>query len=200
MRWELLLLLLLSFSSFGQKQLEAQFITEKIDIDGNLTESVWSAQPELHPFIQIKPEPGKASKSNTSVQLRYDQDAIYFAFFCQDHPDSISKVLSLRDDYNPNCDIIGIFLDTYNDNKLAYQFFINPFGVQADAIENEITKMESEPVSGRLFVQDQHGKMYELFNGKPKQFFASRTQVKQRLNCLLTVQKPIYLCLHQTSN
>ncbi len=28
-------------------------------------------------------------------------------------------------------DSIGIKLDTYNDSKLAYQFFINPFGVQA---------------------------------------------------------------------
>ena len=35
----------------------------------------------------------------------------------------------------------------------------------------KITKMESEPVSGRLFVQDQHGKMYELVGGKPKLFF-----------------------------
>jgi glucose/arabinose dehydrogenase/mono/diheme cytochrome c family protein len=38
----------------------------------------------------------------------------------------------------------------------------------------KITKMESEPVSGRLFVQDQHGKMYELVNGKPKVFFDLR--------------------------
>lgn len=38
----------------------------------------------------------------------------------------------------------------------------------------KITKMESELVSGRLFVQDQHGKMYELVNGKPKVFFDLR--------------------------
>ena len=39
MRWELLLLLLLSFSSFGQKQLEARYTTEKISIDGILNET-----------------------------------------------------------------------------------------------------------------------------------------------------------------
>ena len=133
MRWELLLLLLLSFSSFGQKQLEARYTTEKISIDGSLNETAWAAQAEFSPFIQIKPEPGQPSKSSTSVQLLYDQDAIYFSFYCQDHPDSISKVLSLRDDYNPNCDIIGIFLDTYNDNQNGFYFGLTSRGVQLDA-------------------------------------------------------------------
>lgn len=35
----------------------------------------------------------------------------------------------------------------------------------------KITKMECEPVSGRLFVQDQHGIMYEIRDGKPNEFF-----------------------------
>jgi glucose/arabinose dehydrogenase/mono/diheme cytochrome c family protein len=39
----------------------------------------------------------------------------------------------------------------------------------------KITKMESEPNSGRLFVQDQHGKMYELVDGKPHVFFDLRS-------------------------
>jgi len=82
MRWELLFLFFIaSVHSFGQKQLEAKFTTEKISIDGMLNETSWSTEAELYPFIQIKPEPGQASKSNTSIQLLYDQDAIYFAFF-----------------------------------------------------------------------------------------------------------------------
>lgn len=129
----LLLLLLLSFSTYGQKQINAIRCNEKITIDGKLQEATWSKNPEFSPFIQIKPEPGKPSKSQTSIQLCYDQDAIYFAFYCQDPPDSISKVLSLRDDYNPNCDIIGIFLDTYNDNQNGFYFGLTSRGVQLDA-------------------------------------------------------------------
>ena len=128
-----LLLLLLSFSTYGQKQINAIRCNEKITIDGKLQEATWSKNPEFSPFIQIKPEPGKPSKSQTSIQLCYDQDAIYFAFYCQDPPDSISKVLSLRDDYNPNCDIIGIFLDTYNDNQNGFYFGLTSRGVQLDA-------------------------------------------------------------------
>lgn len=132
MRWQIILLLL-SFHSYGQKQLNAVRCTEKITIDGQLQESAWSKNPEFSQFVQIKPEPGKPSKSQTSIQLCYDQDAIYFAFYCQDPPDSISKVLSLRDDYNPNCDIIGIFLDTYNDNQNGFYFGLTSRGVQLDA-------------------------------------------------------------------
>ena len=132
MRWQIILLFL-SFHYYGQKQLNAVRCTEKITIDGQLQESAWSKNPEFSQFVQIKPEPGKPSKSQTSIQLCYDQDAIYFAFYCQDPPDSISKVLSLRDDYNPNCDIIGIFLDTYNDNQNGFYFGLTSRGVQLDA-------------------------------------------------------------------
>ena len=132
MRWQYLLFLI-PFYSFTQQQLEAKYSTEKITIDGLLNESSWTSTNVAAPFIQIKPEPGKPSQSLTSVQLLYDQDAIYFGFFCQDPLDSISKVLSLRDDYHPNCDIIGIFLDTYNDNQNGFYFGLTSKGVQLDA-------------------------------------------------------------------
>ncbi|EAZ81799.1 PQQ-dependent sugar dehydrogenase [Algoriphagus machipongonensis] len=35
----------------------------------------------------------------------------------------------------------------------------------------KITKMECEPVSGRFFVQDQHGIMYEIRDSKPYEYF-----------------------------
>ncbi|MEN9743568.1 MAG: hypothetical protein RLZZ65_1373 [Bacteroidota bacterium] len=129
----LLLFLLFSSSLFGQQQLVAKKINEKITIDGHLSESVWDKNDPLEKFTQIKPNPGQASAMATSVQLCYDDDALYFGFFCQDFPDSISKVLSLRDDYNPNCDIIGIFLDTYNDNQNGFYFGLTSRGVQLDA-------------------------------------------------------------------
>ena len=132
MRWQYLLFLI-PFYSFTQQQLVAKYSTEKITIDGLLNESSWTSTNVAAPFIQIKPEPGKPSQSLTSVQLLYDQDAIYFGFFCQDPLDSISKVLSLRDDYHPNCDIIGIFLDTYNDNQNGFYFGLTSKGVQLDA-------------------------------------------------------------------
>ena len=54
MRWEYLLLLI-SFYSLGQQQLEAKYTQEKITIDGIFNETAWSAQTDFAPFIQIKP-------------------------------------------------------------------------------------------------------------------------------------------------
>ena len=35
-------------------------------------------------------------------------------------------------------DVVGLILDTYQDRQHAFEFFVNPFGVQADAIETEV--------------------------------------------------------------
>ena len=129
----LLLFLFLATATYGQKQLVAKKIDTKITIDGQLNETVWYQNHPVEKWTQIKPNPGQASALATSVQLCYDDDALYFGIFCQDFPDSISKVLSLRDDYNPNCDIIGIFLDTYNDNQNGFYFGLTSRGVQLDA-------------------------------------------------------------------
>lgn len=60
----------------------------------------------------------------------------------------------------------GLFLELEFFTQIPASDSISPLA--------KITKMESEPVSGRLFVQDQHGKMYELVNGKPRLFFDLR--------------------------
>ncbi|MEN9700072.1 MAG: hypothetical protein RLZZ301_1270 [Bacteroidota bacterium] len=123
----------LSFSLFSQKQLEAISIDEEITIDGKLNEATWDKTETGQKWTQIKPSPGDASHVSTSVQMRYDKHAIYFAFHCYDDPTQMSKVLSLRDDYSPNCDLIGIFLDTYNDNQNGFFFGVTSRGVQLDA-------------------------------------------------------------------
>ena len=39
--------------------------------------------------------------------------------------------------------MVGVKIDPYNDQKLAFQFFVNPLGVQSDATENTISGTES---------------------------------------------------------
>jgi hypothetical protein len=45
----------------------------------------------------------------------------------------VCATVAKRDDIF-NDDYVGIFLDTYNDQRKAYELFFNPFGVQADGI------------------------------------------------------------------
>ena len=61
----------------------------------------------------MRPFPGKKPSQKTQVAILYDKEAVYFGIKCFDHPDSISKVLSIRDDFNPNLDVFAIFIDIY---------------------------------------------------------------------------------------
>src|SRR6185503_15315211 len=41
-------------------------------------------------------------------------------------------------------DFIGVVLDTFNDERRAFEFFVNPLGVQMDLFQNDITGYEVE--------------------------------------------------------
>ena len=127
-----LILFIVSSPIFAQKKLEAKHINEKISIDGELKENAWSNVKYSNSFTQVKPYPGKPATRDTKVALCYDHEAIYFAAICYDQKDSISQVLSLRDDYNANLDAFGIFLDTYNDDQNGFGFGVTSKGVQLD--------------------------------------------------------------------
>ena len=119
--------------TFSQYQIQAEEIVEHVELDGKLNEPFWKKAQSVGEFTQIKPRPGKPSTKKTTVQVAYNDQAIYFAAICYDHPDSISKVLSLRDNFAPTLDIFSIFLDTYNDNQNGFYFGVTSRGVQIDA-------------------------------------------------------------------
>ena len=153
-----------SLHFFAQKVINALPINENINIDGMLNEDVWKNATYISDFTQIRPIPGKQSSKQTKVALLYSSDAIYFSVVCYDHPDSISQVLSLRDDYNPNLDVFGIFLDTYNDNQNGFYFGVTSKGVQLDA------KIISLDFNDQLFLSSE---------------FSRSTDVDQQHNCHL---------------
>lgn len=128
-----LFLLLISKTSHGQKEINALKIESKITIDGKLIESDWGKAPVAESFIQLKPIPGKEASQTTKVRVLFDDEAIYFGAYCYDHKDSISKVLSLRDDLNANLDVFAVILDTYNDDQNGFYFSVTSRGVQSDS-------------------------------------------------------------------
>lgn len=117
----------------GQKSLTALRTEEKIIIDGQLTETDWYKAEVATQFIQIKPIPGNQASKETKVRVLYDEDAIYIGAYCFDNMDSVSRVLSLRDDINANLDVFGVLLDTYNDDQNGFYFGVTSRGVQSDA-------------------------------------------------------------------
>lgn len=123
-------------------------VSAQLVIDADLSETAWQQATPVEILYETRPAENTPALVKTTAYVMENGEFFYLSFVAED-PDPTQIRAFYRDrDKIWDDDNVGIKLDTYNDNKLAYQFFINPFGVQADAIENEITKMESDAWDG----------------------------------------------------
>ena len=112
--------------------IRAEKLTSKITMDGILDEHDWSRPGESR-LIQNDPDNGCPPRQKTEFWVAYDDKAFYLAARMYDSaPDSISARLGRRDS-GPSSDWIIINLDTFNDDRNAFSFLINPAGVLGDA-------------------------------------------------------------------
>lgn len=127
-----------------------------IKVDGVLNEPIWETCQLASNFVEIEPGDNTVAAVNTEVKMTYDDNYLYVAFICYD--DNISKLRANLTDRDKmfSDDFVGIILDTYNDNKQAYEIFLNPYGIQGDAIW---TKQGEEMNFDMLF--DSEAKIYK---------------------------------------
>ncbi|HPC88566.1 MAG TPA: DUF5916 domain-containing protein, partial [Candidatus Saccharicenans sp.] len=109
-------------------------IEEKIKIDGRLDEEAWARALKVAVDIEIMPGENIEAPAKTECFLFYDRHNLYIGFIAHDpEPNKIRAFYNDRD----NCwqdDLVGIILDTFNDENRAFAFFINPLGIQGDEI------------------------------------------------------------------
>jgi hypothetical protein len=117
------------------KKVEAVRISEKINIDGILSENAWK-RPGFTQLIQQEPNQGNPPTQRSEVWVAYDDAAIYFACKLYDnHPDSILARLVRRDFvYGDPSDGVVLYLDSYGDKRSGYLFYVNAAGSMADGI------------------------------------------------------------------
>jgi hypothetical protein len=102
-------------------------------INGNLDEEQWKSAATLRDFYQTQPGDNIAPSKPTEVYIGYDARFLYIAFKAFDEPDKIRATIAKRDGIFED-DNVGFFLDTFNDQRKAYEILLNPHGIQADAI------------------------------------------------------------------
>jgi hypothetical protein len=103
-------------------------------IDGKLDEEVWQQGVLLKDFHQIEPGDNIAPSQPTEVRVGYDSKFLYLAFKAFDDPTKVRATVPKRDQIFDD-DFVGVFLDTFNDQRKAYALFWSPLGVQADGIK-----------------------------------------------------------------
>ncbi len=102
-------------------------------IDGKLDDEIWKKAAVFKDFIQIQPGDNIAPSRQTIAYVGYDEKNLYVAFHAFEDPASIRATIAKRDDVSGD-DNVRFTLDTFNDQRRAYVFFFNPFGIQADAV------------------------------------------------------------------
>ena len=85
-------------------------------------------------FIQREPVDGAPATQHTDVYIGYDDQMFHVVFVAfDDEPEKIRASLGSRENVFGD-EIVEIQLDTFYDQRRAYTFICNPYGVQFDAV------------------------------------------------------------------
>ena len=134
----LLLLVSLWFVSSAEAQLPGLHIKKAqgdILIDGVMNEPDWQAAEVADQFKQIFPFDSSYAKATTEVRMTYDEHFIYVFAYMKSLNTGKYVTPSLRRDFRGEAfDSFVAQFDTYKDRTNAFQFGVNPFGVQREGL------------------------------------------------------------------
>ncbi|MEP7323629.1 MAG: DUF5916 domain-containing protein [Saprospiraceae bacterium] len=122
--------------------LHASKTSEKIVIDGDLTEAVWKDAELIQSFQEHWPQNARVPVFNTEAMITRDDQYLYIAFICHDS-DKKYIIQSLKRDLEfEGNDIVSISIDPTGQKNTAYYFGISPKGVQAEGV---LTRFDFNP-------------------------------------------------------
>jgi hypothetical protein len=105
-------------------------------IDGQLNDPVWQHAAVFGDFVQTQPGDNTKPAYPTEVLIGYDAKNIYIAYRIVQDRSTVRATVARRDNIFDD-DYVGMYLDTFNDQRQAYAIFFNPLGVQADGTFSE---------------------------------------------------------------
>lgn len=120
-------------------------IQNPIVLDGELDEEIWKEEDGWNGnFMQYFPSDTSESVIMTRVKIAFDDNNLYLAAVMMNNGPRDYISTSLRRDYRGEAnDGITFVFDTFNDKTNAFQFGINPYGVQREGLlSNGGTKSE----------------------------------------------------------
>ena len=113
----------------GQKTVQAIPVKYVPSLDGNPDDVLSLMTP--YNFFQLEPNNGSTSPNETKMVVLQSADTLYFAFACF-QKSSVTGKIQLRDKFAQSDDGIFLILGTFNDNRNAFCFGVNPLGTQAE--------------------------------------------------------------------
>ena len=134
-----LLYIVIIFNVRGQSQVlsptVAYKISQPITLDGELDEEVWKTDGWATDFTQYYPSDTSLAQVQTQIKIAYDDEHVYIAAIMKNKGPRNYVSTSLRRDYRGEAnDGITFVFDTFNDKTNAFQFGVNPYGVQREGL------------------------------------------------------------------
>ena len=123
-------------------------ITNPPTIDGVVEANEWKNATRIPVNIEVEPGDNLEAQVFAEALLMENGEALYIAYIAEDpEPNQIRGFYQDRDT-GWNGDWIGITLDTFNDERRAFGFYVNPLGVQMDSIHDDVNQREDESWNG----------------------------------------------------
>ena len=105
-------------------------------IDGRLDDEVWRTAAMLSEFVQQAPLDGAPATEETEIYISYDSEHIYFAFYLHYSDPSLLRANRVDRDTAWQDDLMTVYLDTFLDQQVSYDFDLNGYNVQGDGVIN----------------------------------------------------------------
>ena len=132
-------------------EMHAERVREPIEMDGWLDEAAWERARPIGDFYEGETDEGLPSTERTIVRVVYDDENLYFGFFCtvgehadeghqsphadREAEDSRPRTM-FRDENIGSDDAVAIMLDAYNDQRSAVFLATNANGILFDMSQN----------------------------------------------------------------
>ena len=113
-----------------------------IRVDGLLDEPAWAAATVIEIGNEWFPGDNLTPPVATECLVTYDTDNFYVAFRAHDPDPGLIRAHLADRDTPFNDDTVGFMIDPFNDRRRAFQFRMNPLGVQMEASINDLDNAE----------------------------------------------------------
>ncbi len=145
-KWTLVMALFLSLPAAAQdppqaspekesqkKEVLAHHTNQPITLDGVLDEPAWAEAEPATDFTQREPLDGEPASEPTEIRVLYDEEAIYFGVSAWDSQPENLVINTLKQDFSHTQeDGASVYIDTFNDDRNGFGFYINPAGAKKD--------------------------------------------------------------------
>ncbi len=118
--------------------LRAPGTTAEVRVDGALDEPAWERAVAIPLTYQVQPGENTPAPVATTCLLVHDSKRLYVGCRAEDPDPAAIRARFTDRDQAFDGDFVGVRLDPFFDRRRAFEFYVNPLGVQMDLFRDDL--------------------------------------------------------------